>query len=170
LFKVYSCNVANIPDTCGPRFGAILKRTEGSSWTKPKRVYAAAVLSPLSILIAMPVIGIAWGLLGGYQFEFVPSEIAGWVMAGGFLLVLAYPAMLLVGVPSYLILQRFGLNTLWTAITIGYLTASVVPILLGPGGTPPSSISYWLNPLFLLGPVVGFVFWLVAKPQPETRC
>jgi hypothetical protein len=129
------------------------------------RVYAAAALSPLSILIALPVGGAIFNLQRGG-----PLEIAAWVQAAGFVLIFAYPALLLIGVPCYLVLHRFKLDTLWTAIIVGYLTAACVPIFLRLGGIfgiPPSSLSYWLNPFFLLGPVVGFVFWWVAKPEPQ---
>lgn len=126
------------------------------------RIYAAAALSPLSILIALPIGATAFNLLHGN-----PLEVSAWVQAATFILAVAYPAMLLIGFPCYLVLRRFKLAALWTAIPTGYLTAAVVPLILGLHGERPSSPSYWLNPLFFLGPVVGFVFWWVAKPRPE---
>jgi hypothetical protein len=131
------------------------------------RVYAAAALSPLSILIALPVGGTVFSLIRGE-----PLEIAAWVQAAEFVLVFAYPTMLLIGLPSYLALRRFRLDTFWAAILVGYLAAACVPVLLRFGGiygVPPSNLSYWLNPFFFLGPVVGFVFWWVAKPRPAEQ-
>src|SRR5579863_2748891 len=120
------------------------------------RVYAAAALSPLSILVALPLGGAIFHLLRG-----APLEISAWLQAAATILVFAYPALLLIGIPCYLVLRRFKLDTLWTAIVVGYLTAASVPIFLRVGdiyGISPYSLSYWLNPFFFLGPIVGSVF------------
>ena len=129
------------------------------------RVFAAAFLSPLSILIALPFVGSILGVLRGHHLEVLP-----WVRAAAFILVFAYPGVLFLGLPSYFALRRLNLASIWTAIVIGYLVAACVPFLLqlgGLGGVPLSTLFYWLNPFFLLGPVVAITFWWVAKPRPN---
>lgn len=129
------------------------------------RVYAAAAFAPLSILIALPIGGSISGLWRDGSWEVLP-----WIQAASFILAFAYPAMLLIGFPCYLILRRFKLDTAWTAMLVGYLTAASVGLLIRIGSLEfPLNASYWLNPFFFLGPVVGFVFWWVAKPRPEPQ-
>jgi len=131
------------------------------------RVLAAALLSPLSILIALPVGAFVVGLVVGG-----PLDIPSCIRAAAFLLVFVYPATLFVGLPLYIALRRLNLDSIWTAAVTGYFVAAAVPAFLrldGISGTPPSSVSYWVNPLFLLGPVVAITFWWVVKAKSEPQ-
>lgn len=138
----------------------------------------AAIVSPLSILVAVPV-GVAAAELAHGQ---LPDFLSTFPFAM-LLMLFAYPATLLFGLPLFFVLRRLRLDSIWVAAGIGYLVAALVPVLLvlessfeiSRSGIPPTiafnsfrslisqPLLILLDPLALLGPVVGVVFWLIAN-------
>jgi len=145
------------------------------------RIFAAALVSPLSILIVVPV-----GVAAGGMWQGILPPIPAAIGFAGMLLIFAYPTMLIVGLPSYLVLHHWKLDSVWSAAGVGLLAAVLVPLLLqlesgietARTGIKPeiaysnlefvlSHPTLLLGPLDLLGPVVGVVFWWIAKPRPK---
>ncbi|WP_152013953.1 MULTISPECIES: hypothetical protein [unclassified Bosea (in: a-proteobacteria)] len=116
----------------------------------------------------------------------VPAALyAGWVWSGSpsqasylshFQLIAsfgAYPAALLLGLPTLLLLRGEVTPTLRRIMMIGGIIASVPWLLLLPfGATPNADLGGYLVlavlPAFLLGLLGGAVFYLVACMDPES--
>jgi hypothetical protein len=140
-------------------------------------ILVAALVAPLSILVAVPVGAAVVALLSGAALE------AGGVVAfSGLLLVFAYPWMFLIGVPSYLVLRRLNLASIWSAALVGFVAAEIVPVFLllvqaldlkSHGFAPEIAYgnleayralsSVLVSPLMLLGPLVAIAFWLLLN-------
>jgi hypothetical protein len=132
------------------------------------RIYAAAFLAPLSIFVVFPIGLVALGVVSGEPVSLV--SLAGAMNGAAFLVMLAYAATLVLGLPAYFLLHRWHLDTIWSAIGIGYLAGLCVLLLFAIDSRALLFSSWlWLNPLSLLGPIVAFVFWWVAKPKPGSQ-
>jgi hypothetical protein len=128
------------------------------------RVYAAAAFSPLSI---PPVLAIGVLALNSPHPSILDAVV--WTLANsGFFLFFVYLVMGLVGLPLYFLLRRMKLDTVWTALAVGYLAAiSFLAVLRMDSGVSFRDLDFWADPLVLFGPIVGFTFWWIAKPRPS---
>lgn len=150
------------------------------------RTALAIVLSPLSILFVLPASGVIVSLAQG-----APSLLNDLRMNWGLAVattIFAYPAMLLFGLPTYLVLRHFQLASIWTAAATGAIVTMIMPftiqavvllenLLRGmPIGLQVSNLhvlisnpSMILSAFDLLGSVVGVVFWVIASPRIESQ-
>lgn len=86
---------------------------------------------------------------------------AGVYLAATFLIFLPYSALAgsLVGVPIYLISQRFGIVTWWIAALAGIAAGACAALaMFGLTSMPVQLLTY-----ALLGATAGLLFWLVSS-------
>jgi hypothetical protein len=151
-------------------------------WRVDNRITLAAFVAPLSILVFIP----AASLLSSKGQVSVALIYSG-VRLALVLLPYAYVLMLLLGIPLFLILRRYGLATIWTAGATGFATVLIFPAaiaLLSAATDHHPAVTYWAYAmglfkvaLFLLlrlrvpivGAAVGVIFWAVAGSQPPSN-
>jgi hypothetical protein len=150
-----------------------------------RRIFAAAILAPLSIFVIVPFGLVYRWWADGPQFE--PMNSLYWIVS--LATTLALPASLMtlaVGVPMYLVALRRNIASIWLAAAIGFVCPWIYFLAryaLIEAQSPPyhsmTSVNYWLEltetmfdakflviPLSVFGILVGVVFWFVA-PRPR---
>ena len=157
-----------------------------NSTTQPSaysRVVIATITAPLSVIVAIPIAALANAL---WQHHTLNAEDLGAMFGfSGLVAMFGYAMLLFFGLPIFLILRRLKMDSLWAAILVGYVTAVCVPLLLQLNlavslihqGIRPA-IAYsnlqvvlthpsmlLLDPLFLIGPLIAGVFWLIAAKR-----
>jgi len=136
----------------------------------------AAAISPLSLLVAVPL---TFGISGLFYSRPVPfSEVLGLTpLVGAAMLTFAYPAMLVIGLPAYAILRMFGRVSLWSCALIGAVSG-IFPmcVLVGSGSIrAPLSWAEWgrglwnIWPFYTWGALVGVTFWVMVRPRKRAQ-
>ena len=143
------------------------------------RAILAAAISPLSVLIAAPIILLSMGLSHHWP---IPLDIVGILVISAYTTIFAYGATIILGLPTYFVLRHFNAFSVWSAIISGIIIVILIPILSVLGGaltSPSGSIASHgmenltlllsnpfrvFDPLMLLAPIVAVTFWLIAKP------
>lgn len=122
------------------------------------RVVLGFVVAPLAAPLAFDVLSGLEGLARSAQ----PSlGVLGAVFLLGYMAPYAYLATLVVGVPCYLLLRRFGTLSAWELMVVGAATAAVF--------VPADSGSLGRALLLFLpsGAASGFVLWLFVRRTPS---
>lgn len=120
--------------------------------TEVKRLLLGFALAPLAPgLLLLPMV-----FLGrGYEVLWFMKVVA-WI---------SYPAMLVLGLPAHLLLQRFGLAGLWPYVFAGMFGGVVVARVVFHSFFTAMTV---IVPLF--GAMCGAAFWLIAcRDELETR-
>ena len=71
---------------------------------------------------------------------------------------IAAASMILLGVPAYIVLKRFGLVTWWSAVSWGAVAGMLVILAIESSFEPASQLRF-----ALLGGITGFLFWVIWK-------
>lgn len=71
-------------------------------------------------------------------------------------------AVMLLGVPPYVVLKRLHFVTWWTATAWGAGTGSLVSLALTSSFVPEAQVSF-----VMLGAATGFLFWVIWKQGRE---
>ncbi len=122
-----------------------------------KRVIAGFVVAPLAAPVAFDVMS-SFGRSGHAA---APSlGVLGPILLVGYLAPYAYLATLLIGVPAYLLLRRYGTLSLWEMLLVGVATSAVF--------VPADSGSMGRALLLFLpaGAATGSVLWLFVRRPP----
>jgi hypothetical protein len=161
--------------------GAILLEGEDSSmkFGPVARAILAAAISPLSVMIAAPIILILMGLSHRWP---IPLHITGILILSAYITIFAYGATIILGLPAYFLLRYFKIFSAWSAIISGIVIVILIPILSVLGATFTSSTDFagshgtenlrlllsnpmrLFDPLMLLAPIVAISFWFIATP------
>ena len=96
----------------------------------PKRILIAAGLGPLSVIPVMLVFVVASNLTGSYSSSTNWGEVFLVSVTVG--LAIAYPAMLFLGLPTALVLERIGYLNVFTVIGAAVAYSLLIAFLLGP--------------------------------------
>lgn len=132
----------------------------GAMHTLRTRVVLGFVLAPLAAPLAFDLLSALEGLARGAQ----PAlGVLGAVFLLGYMAPYAYLATLIVGVPSYLLLRRYGTLSVWELLLLGAATAAVF--------VPADSGSLGRTLLLFLpsGAASGLVLWLFVRRTPQER-
>jgi hypothetical protein len=99
-------------------------------------------------------------------------------------LVVAYGGSVIFGIPAYLLLRAHNWTAFWIAPLVGFLIGMVMwlvfsalfALMLGEGTlgvhltlTDANMLKGLIWPGGVLGAVVGAAFWLIARPDHQTR-
>ena len=89
--------------------------------------------------------------------------------------MVGYPAMLVLGIPSYFVLRKLGWNRVWSYLMVGLLTGAIVaaviftPVVMNNLAPDPNTSLAPSAAIFivaaLLGALSGTVFWALARPD-----
>src|SRR5271165_2376219 len=111
-----------------------------------------------AFLIAPAIAGAAISLLPpGFEMTW---WFLGWILAC-YLLSVAF--VLLLGLPIFLLLSRFGLVNWWAAFLGGFVGGMGIPLILGfAHGNARAVFIYGV-----IGAATGFAFWLVWRLGPD---
>jgi hypothetical protein len=140
--------------------------------------WGAAMLAPLSLLVSAPAEMLFLDLTARANAAQITNDLSH--TGSGPIMLFAYPTMLIVGIPSYLILRRYKLWSIWSAGLAGYVSTFIGCFLLlcvlaaSEGTIGPTLIADTFRRLSLPdalvmaafglnGLVVGLTFWLIAK-------
>lgn len=126
----------------------------------PKRVVLGFVLAPLAAPLAFDLMTGVESFTRGAT----PSlGVLGAVFLVGYMAPYAYLATLLIGVPAYLLLRRYGTLSLWELLLVGAATSAVfVPADSGSMGRA-------LLLFVPAGAASGLVLWLFVRNPPTER-
>lgn len=108
-----------------------------------------ALLAPLTPGVLLVLLSIFLGR---------PNEGV-WMFMGATLV--AYPAMLVAGLPIHLAYSLLGLVRIWPYLIAGLLTGAVLAWVMSPLA-PNFALSTFLG---ACGAVTGAVFWLLTRPD-----
>jgi len=124
------------------------------------RVILGFAVAPLVAPLAFNLMSAVESLVRGAT----PSlGIVGAVFLLGYMAPWAYLATLLIGVPAYLLLRRYGTLAPWEMLLLGAATAAVfVPADTG-------SLGRALLLFLPAGAASGFVLWLFVREVPAPR-
>lgn len=121
------------------------------------RVVLGFLVAPLAAPVALDLMTSLEGLARGAA----PSlGVLGALFLVGFMAPYAYLAMLVVGVPAYVLLRRFGGLRLWELLLAGAAVATV----LAPADTTAPARALIL--FVAAGAASGLVFWLFVREEP----
>jgi len=123
-----------------------------------RRVVLGFLVAPLAAPLAFDLMTGVAGSSGGAA----PSlGVLGAVFLVGYMAPYAYLATLLIGVPAYLLLRRYGTLSLWELLLVGAATSAVV--------VPADAVSRGTALLRFLpaGAASGLVLWLFVRRTPE---
>jgi hypothetical protein len=132
-----------------------------------KRVILGFVIAPLAAPLAFDVMT---GIESLGRSANPSLGVLGAVFLVGYMTPYAYLATLLIGVPAYLLLRRYGTLSLWEMLLVGAATSAVF--------VPADSGSMGRALLLFLpaGAASGLVLWLFVRrtpsessPEPATR-
>jgi hypothetical protein len=141
------------------------------------RVILAAIVAP----IVTPLAGWVW-LVAIFWNDLPP--LASFLLVGLPLLLFAYCTMLLVGLPAYYLLRRFGIFSVWTAAASGFVAQDIAYLgivlitawqrgsSLGDvfqGFVPTPSFWIFVVPLLPVGSIIAVLFWFVAGWGSSTK-
>jgi len=133
-----------------------------SATTNTKRLVLGLALAPLVPGLLM----LALSLLGN------PSE---GIWALKLIVMFAYPAMIVVGLPLHLLFQRMGWTNAWPYLIAGTLTGAVVAYFVFPtlrlaasGPATASSIAIAAICAFF-GAFTALTFWMIVRPKNGVR-
>jgi hypothetical protein len=113
------------------------------------------------LLLALLIAPLASGVL--------QSALLGQMEAGMFVLVIAYPAVLLFGLPAWMLCSRAGWQKWWQAVVAGVLCGLVFGaffLLIIASETSMSLLLVQWRALVMFaihGGVVAVVFWCIAR-------
>jgi hypothetical protein len=149
------------------------------TWHIRNRVVLAAIVAPLFILILIPAVML---LASKGQGQVSGLLIYSGVRLALMLLPFASVLMLIVGVPLFLILRRYGVARIWTAAAVGFGAVFIFPAvfaLLSAATDRHPTATFWAYafdiarlafiPLLtlwipLVSAIVGAIFCVIAKP------
>ena len=122
---------------------------------KTKRVLRAFALAPLAP-------GLLTGILGGIlDGDYRPISFFGCLVGCG---VFTYPLTLLVGVPAYLLINRYATLRCGHVLAISGLTGAAMAVWLSADVTLRDCFS-----VSRLGLSAGLAFWLLWRPAASRR-
>jgi hypothetical protein len=124
------------------------------------RILLGFLLAPLAAPLAFDVMSSVEGFGRGSA---PPLGVLGAVFLIAYMAPWAYLATLLIGVPAYLLLRRYGTLSLWELLLVGAATSAVF--------VPADSGSMGRALLLFLpsGAASGFVLWLFVRKTPEPQ-
>lgn len=127
--------------------------------------FASAVRSAIFASLVLSGVLIVFSLFLG--------ELGEGLWAGAVAFLVAFPACLVIGIPSHWLLTKIGWNRPWHYAFAGSLLGMIVLNLLlfpisifsmEPG--QPSAAAWWLLTISLAGGlVVGLAFWFFSRPR-----
>ncbi len=126
--------------------------------TLRKRIILGFALAPLAAPLTFDLMS---GLEGYARGSGTSLGVMGAVFMAGYMAPYAYLATLLIGVPAYLLLRRYGTLSLWELLLVGVATSAVF--------VPADSGSMGRALLLFLpaGAASGLVLWLFVRRTPE---
>jgi hypothetical protein len=124
----------------------------------------------VAFLVAPLVAAFSLALSGFAQDDGV-AENAALVLGWTFVLYFyALVATLVIGLPSFIALRKFGLVRWWSSTACGFFVGALVLIVIDPSATSsrPNDFAVWGG----IGGLSGLVFWLVRlfgqrRPTPN---
>lgn len=101
--------------------------------TETRANIAAFFIGPLFLIPAV-LAGIAiLSVLNGQANEIGSALAVGVMVALYGLFVFAYPMTLIIGIPSILLLKKFGKYSLLSLVSVSFVGAGIVAVLIEPG-------------------------------------
>jgi hypothetical protein len=133
-----------------------------SAITNLKRLALGLALAPLVPGVLM----LALSMLGN------PSE---GIWALKLIAMIAYPAMLIIGLPLHLLFRRTGWTSVWPYLVTGAIAGAAVAYCVFPtlqaaasGATTSSSIAIAVICAFF-GMITAATFWIIVRPNIGIR-
>lgn len=126
---------------------------------------AAFIAAPLATVLAFSLIG---AVREGFANLNV-SELAVWTFI---FYVYATWATLVVGLPSFLLLRKFGMIRWWSATGAGFVIGIVLFVAFGPRSFSVEETNSQAGLWGTIGAFSAFIFWLIWKQghgQVSTR-
>lgn len=129
-----------------------------SATTNPKRLVLGLALAPSVPGLLM----LALSMLGN------PSE---GIWALKLIAMIAYPAMLVIGLPMHLLFQSKGWTSVWPYLIAGTITGAAIayfvfPTLQGAASGPATASSIAIAAICaFFGAITAATFWMIVRPN-----